>query len=223
MGCLIWAEEGRRSGSTASRAAAADVQRRRGVPVKIGRGGWVGELRGPTVELSRGSAQADGVCSGGPAAASSSLGLRVDGGAGLGSLGRERARERGEHVVELPGVLMHAIDEGPGCCAARATAAARWQPREASAGAWRREGRSSAKEEGVEELGRDAWTPARSKGKVGVGRGRPSAGGGRGTAPAARESRERQTGEGEKGPKRYFQKFQGPVCKLAITFKIGLK
>ena len=27
----------------------------------------------------------------------------------------------------------------------------------------------------------------------------------------------------EKGPKRNFQKFQGPVCKLAITFKIGLK
>ena len=138
VGCLIWAEEGRRSGSTASRAAAADVQRRRGVPVKIGRGGWVGELRGPTVELSRGSAQADGVCSGGPAAASSSPGLRVDGDAGLGSLGRERARERGERVVELPGVLMRAIDGGPGCCAARATAAARWQPREASAGAWRR-------------------------------------------------------------------------------------
>ena len=62
-------------------------------PVEIGRGGWVGELRGPMVELSRGSAQADGVCSGGPAAASSSPGLRVDGGAGLGSLGRERARE----------------------------------------------------------------------------------------------------------------------------------
>ena len=27
----------------------------------------------------------------------------------------------------------------------------------------------------------------------------------------------------EKGPKRNFQKFQGPVCKLAINFKIGLK
>ena len=29
--------------------------------------------------------------------------------------------------------------------------------------------------------------------------------------------------EGEKGPKRNFQKFQGPHCKTAITFKIGLK
>ena len=65
MGSLIWAEEGRRSGSTASRAAAADVQRRRGVPVKIGRGGWVGELRGPTVKLSRGSARAEKLRRGG--------------------------------------------------------------------------------------------------------------------------------------------------------------
>ena len=27
----------------------------------------------------------------------------------------------------------------------------------------------------------------------------------------------------KKGPKRYFQKFQGPHCKTAITFKIRLK
>jgi hypothetical protein len=113
--------------------------RRDGARVAIGRGGWVGELRGLTVELSRGSLRANESCSGGSAAASSSPGLRMNGGAGLGKLGRERARERGERVVELPGVLMRAIDEGPGCCAARATAAARWQPREASAG--RGEGR----------------------------------------------------------------------------------
>ena len=106
----------------------------------IGRGGWVGELRGPMVELSRGSARAEESCSGGSAAASSSPGLRMNGGAGLGKLGRERARERGECVVELPGMLMRAIDRGPGCCAARATAAARWQPREASAEAWRGKG-----------------------------------------------------------------------------------
>jgi len=114
--------------------------RRGGARVAIGRGGWVGELRGPTVELSRGSAQAEESCSGGSAAASSSPGLRMNGGAGLGKLGRERARERGERVVELPGMLMRAIDGGPGCCAARATAAARWQPREASAEAWRWKG-----------------------------------------------------------------------------------
>jgi len=148
--------------------------RRGGARVAIGRGGWVGELRGPTVELSRGSAQADGVCSGGPAAASSSPGLRVDGGAGLGSLGRERARERGERVVELPGVLMRAIDEGLGCCAARATAAARWRPR--GLPGWRgedrklqREGKRAARSSGAtrgchvrrrakQEVGDEVWT-----------------------------------------------------------------
>ena len=109
--------------------------------------------------------------------------------------------------MELPGVLMRAIDEGPGCCAARATAVARWQPREASAGAWRREGRSSAKEEGVEELGRDAWTPARSKGEVGVGRGRPSAAAGGVALSAVRESREGSWGR-RQGPKQNFKNFR---------------
>ena len=43
----------------------------------------------------------------------------------------------------------------------------------------------------------------------------PSVGGG------AEQSREVEVEE--KGSKCNFQKFQGPVCKLAITFKIGLK
>ena len=34
-------------------------------PVEIGRGGWVGELRGPTVKLSRGSARAEELRRGG--------------------------------------------------------------------------------------------------------------------------------------------------------------
>ena len=34
-------------------------------PVEIGRGGWVGELRGPTVKLSRGSARAEKLRRGG--------------------------------------------------------------------------------------------------------------------------------------------------------------
>ena len=54
-------------------------------PVEIGRGGGVGELRGPTVELARGSARAEEGCSGGSAAASSLPGLQVDGGDILGS------------------------------------------------------------------------------------------------------------------------------------------
>jgi hypothetical protein len=95
VGCLIWEEKGKGSGSTVSRAAAADVKRRRGVPVNIGRGGWVSELRGVEAQLLVWLARAEESCSGGSAAASSSLGLRVDGSAGLGSLGRERARERG--------------------------------------------------------------------------------------------------------------------------------
>ena len=49
------------------------------------------------------------------------------------------------------------------------------------------------------------------------------------TAPAAAlhsgggENRASRLEEGDKGPKRNFQKFQGPVCKLAITFKVKLK
>ena len=62
-------------------------------PVEIGRGGWIGELRGPKVELSRGSARAEEGCSGGSAAASSSPGLRVDGRAVLGCLGEELVKE----------------------------------------------------------------------------------------------------------------------------------
>ena len=107
--------------------------------MEIGRGGWVGELRGPTVELARGSVRAQEGCSGGPAAASSSPGLRVDGGAGLGSLGRERAIERGECVAELSVVLMRSIDGGLGLCPGLATAAARWRPRSPLGMAWRGE------------------------------------------------------------------------------------
>ena len=48
-----------RSGlSAAARAAAELGYDGEGAPVEIGRGGWVGELRGPTVELARGSVRA---------------------------------------------------------------------------------------------------------------------------------------------------------------------
>ena len=59
VGCLILAEEGRRSGSTVSRAAAELGLRRRGVPVRIGRGEEVGELRGAKAELLVWSARAE--------------------------------------------------------------------------------------------------------------------------------------------------------------------
>ena len=58
-----------------SRAAMADVQRWRGSLVRDWRQGEVSELRGPKVELARGSARAEQGCSSGPAAASSSPGL----------------------------------------------------------------------------------------------------------------------------------------------------
>ena len=121
-------------------------------PVEIGRGGGVGELRGPTVELSRGSARVEEGCIGGSAAASSSPGLRVDGGAGLGSLGRERAIERGECVAELSVVLMRSIDGGLGLCPGLATAAARWRPRSLTEAAWRGKEGSSAGESGARGL-----------------------------------------------------------------------
>ena len=38
----------------------------------------------------------------------------MNGGAGLGKLGRERVRERGERVVEFPGVLMCAKERSGG-------------------------------------------------------------------------------------------------------------
>ena len=48
------AEQYWNDGSTASRAAAVLGLRRRGVPVRIGRGGEVGELRGAKAELLAG-------------------------------------------------------------------------------------------------------------------------------------------------------------------------
>ena len=51
--------------------------------------------------------------------------LRMNGGAGLGSRGRERARERGECIAELPVVLLRTIEGGPGRCIGLDTAAAK--------------------------------------------------------------------------------------------------
>ena len=52
--------------------AAAEVQRRRGSPVRDWRQGEAGELRGPKVDLARGSRGSEKVCNGGFTAASSS-------------------------------------------------------------------------------------------------------------------------------------------------------
>ena len=63
-------------GSAASRMAASEENGGEVTPVGIGRGGGAGELRGPTVELTRGSARVEEGYSGGPAAVSSSSELR---------------------------------------------------------------------------------------------------------------------------------------------------
>jgi len=56
-----------------------------------------------------------------------------------------------------------------------------------------------------------------------VARGRPSMAGG-GTAQRRRQEKQRGKLEvEEKGPVCNFQKFQGPKCKTAITFKLKLK
>ena len=70
----------------------------------------------------------------------------------------------------------------------------------------------------VGRLRGDAWVPARSKGEVGVGRG----GGGRRGA-VQRRGKQGSREKGERGPVCNIRKFQGPECKLVITFNIGLK
>jgi hypothetical protein len=86
-------------------------------------------------------------------------------------------------------------------------------------GAWQSGEGTSAKEEGGEELGRDAWSSLTAGGGAGA-----ALHGGRHCALlSGGEQAGRQTGEGEKGPKRNIQIFQGPFYKVEITFKIGLK
>ena len=75
----------------------------------------------------------------------SSPALRMNGGAGLGSRGRERARERGETDAGLLPVLGRTRDGEPRLCAVLAMAAARWQPQNLVGVAWRGVKGSSAK------------------------------------------------------------------------------
>ena len=70
----------------------------------------------------------------------------------------------------------------------------------------------------VEKEQRDAWVPARRRtwpGRLHCAGDLHSGGG---------EKQSKQAGwRWKRGPKRYFQKFQGPHCKIAITFKLRLK
>ena len=94
--------------------AAAEVQRRRGSPVRDWRQGEAGELRGPTVELARGSARAEEGCSGGSAVASSSPELRMDGGSVLRRRSGEKVKEREDQVAGVLVVLMRTRERGLG-------------------------------------------------------------------------------------------------------------
>ena len=113
---------------------------------------------------------------------------------------------------------MRTRDRSLGLCSEHATATARWRPRGLLWAAWQgEEAPARAKEGGGKQQG-DAWKPARRRTWPGAAlHGRR-----RCTAATAGEQRKELEVE-EKGPKHNFQKFQGPVCKPAITFKIGLK
>ena len=84
------------------------------VPVGIGRGGGVGELRGAKAELLLWSARAEEGCSGGSAAASSSPELRMDGGGVLRRRSGEKVKEREDQVAGVLVVLMRTRERGPG-------------------------------------------------------------------------------------------------------------
>ena len=126
----LWSSRGGLEMGCRWRAAAIGARlRRRG----SSRGGWA-RRRGWGAAIGRGTA--NGVLSEGGEAAEG----RVDGGVSLseftrcgGSVlrvrGRERARGRVDCDAGSPGVLRRAQDVIQGCCSARATAAARWQPR----------------------------------------------------------------------------------------------
>ena len=85
--------------------------------------------------------------------------------------------------------------------------------------AWQGKGSSSAQPKAVEEQQLDAWAPARCR----------TWPGGLSTAPATlhsgggREKQRKGAGGGRKGLFCNFQKFQGPECKIRITFKLKLK
>ena len=140
---------------------------------------------------------------GGSAVGVSSSEFTRGGGDVLRVRGRERARGRVDCDAGSPGVLRRAQDGSQGCCSARATAAARWQPR---GGSGRRgEGRGHQRE-GVVGPGFNGVTCGAAA-KLDLACGRPRAAGGRRTAPAAKQSRRADRGR-RQGPKRNFQNFR---------------
>jgi len=115
--------------STVSRWRRSSAHGGGAVPVRLGRGEGAQELREVTAELARRSARAEELRRRGSTARVSSPEFTRGGGSVLRVWGRERARGRVDCDAGSPGVLRRAQDGSQGCCSARATAAARWQPR----------------------------------------------------------------------------------------------
>ena len=113
---------------------------------------------------------------------------------------------------------MRARDIGPGCCAARATAAARWRPAGGSGRVARRGEGTARGKSGGGSLG--ATRGCQRKQEVA---GEAAQSGGRRCPVVASVKQRKQAGGGRRGLICKFRKFQGPYCKAAITFNIGLK
>ena len=124
-------------------------------------------------------------------------GLRMNGGAGLGKLGRERARERGERVVEPPGMLMRAIDGGSGVLRCSGHGGGEVAAARSFGGGVAMEGSPSAMAKGGGEFLGDAWKPRGAGG--GAGRRPRAAAGGARHRRRERAERDRQ-GKGKRGP-----------------------
>ena len=109
------------------------------VPVGIGRGGGVCELREVKAELIVGSAWAEEGCRRWSTMSFELVGAQAVGGGVPEVLGRERARQGGESDAGLLQVLGRARVGEPRLCTVLATAAARWQPQSSLGVAWRGE------------------------------------------------------------------------------------
>jgi len=147
---------------------------------------------------------------------------RLRGGAVLGRGSEEQAKGREEWLSRAFVVLVRATEGVLGLCPGLATVAAGWRPAggsglggargmagEAPARGNRRGRRSSATRGCQREAGRGrAGSPRRRRQHC---------------TAAAGKNRASRLEEGDKGPKRSFQKLQGPKCKTSITFNLGLK
>ena len=143
---------------------------------------------------------------------------------GVGARGKQKREREESHSGGFVG-LGRSLEECGGRCPGLSTATARWRPPGRlwkRRGAWLgREGSSARQQEGEEER-RDAWVTARGEVMAGMA-GKALHGAGVGAVGGRRQETEQGGGGGRKGRFCNFQKFQGLICKPAITFKPKLK